>query len=135
MSAMDITVQAMSGGAAATGDPDGPPTKAGAAFVDFSCGIHLFGPITAALYQRARSGRGQLVEVSTHDTVYPMLASSLGGLHNHPDRELPERTGSRHTGMAVAPYNIYPPATAGWPSSASPNATGAASPPPSAGPT
>ena len=42
-----------------------------------------------------------------HDTVYPMLASSLGGLHNNPDRELPERTGNRHTGMAVAPYNIY----------------------------
>ena len=42
-----------------------------------------------------------------HDTIYPMLASSLGGLHNNPDRELPERTGNRHSGMAVAPYNIY----------------------------
>jgi CoA-transferase family III/Acyclic terpene utilisation family protein AtuA len=29
MSAMDITVQAMSGSTAATGEPDGPPTKAG----------------------------------------------------------------------------------------------------------
>ena len=107
MSAMDITVQAMSGGAATTGEPDGPPTKAGAAFVDFSGGAHLFGAITAALFQRERTGRGQIVEVSMHDTVYPMLASSLGGLHNNPDRELPERTGNRHTGMAVAPYNIY----------------------------
>jgi crotonobetainyl-CoA:carnitine CoA-transferase CaiB-like acyl-CoA transferase len=107
MSAMDITVQAMSGAAAATGEPDGPPTKAGAAFVDFSAGIHLFAAITAALFQRERTGRGQIVEVSMHDTVYPMLASSLGGLHNNPDRELPERTGNRHTGMAVAPYNIY----------------------------
>ena len=42
-----------------------------------------------------------------HDTIYPMLASSLGGLHNDPDRQLPERTGNRHSGMAVAPYNIY----------------------------
>src|SRR6266508_3697690 len=40
MSAMDITVQAMSGAASATGEPDGPPTKGGAAFVDFSGGIH-----------------------------------------------------------------------------------------------
>ena len=87
--------------------PDGPPTKAGAAFVDFSGGIHLFGAISAALFQRERTGRGQIVEVSMHDTIYPMLASSLGGLHNHPDRELPERTGNRHSGMAVAPYNIY----------------------------
>ena len=86
MSAMDITVQAMSGSASATGESDGPPTKAGAAFVDFSGGIHLFGAISAALFQRERTGRGQIVEVSMHDTIYPMLASSLGGLHNDPDR-------------------------------------------------
>ena len=90
-----------------TGEPDGPPTKAGPAFVDFSGGIHLFGAISAALFQRERTGRGQIVEVSMHDTIYPMLASSLGGLHNDPDRELPERTGNRHSGMAIAPYNIY----------------------------
>ncbi|MBV8350003.1 MAG: CoA transferase, partial [Mycolicibacterium sp.] len=113
MSAMDITVQAMSGSASATGAPDGPPTKSGAAFVDFSGGIHLFGAIAAALFQRERTGRGQIVEVSMHDTIYPMLASSLGGLHNNPDRELPERTGNRHSGLAVAPYNIYP-ASDGW---------------------
>jgi crotonobetainyl-CoA:carnitine CoA-transferase CaiB-like acyl-CoA transferase len=107
MSAMDITVQAMSGGAATTGEPDGPPTKAGPAFVDFSGGVHLFAAISTALFQRERTGRGQIVEVSMHDTVYPMLASSLGGLHNDPDRKLPERTGNRHSGMAVAPYNIY----------------------------
>jgi crotonobetainyl-CoA:carnitine CoA-transferase CaiB-like acyl-CoA transferase len=107
MSAMDITVQAMSGSASVTGEPGGPPTKAGASFVDFSGGIHLFGAIAAALFQRERTGRGQLVEVSMHDTTYPMLASSLGGLHNDPDRELPERTGNRHSGMAIAPYNIY----------------------------
>jgi crotonobetainyl-CoA:carnitine CoA-transferase CaiB-like acyl-CoA transferase len=113
MSAMDITVQAMSGSASATGQPDGPPTKAGAAFVDFSGGIHLFGAIAAALFQRERTGRGQIVEVSMHDTIYPMMASSLGGLHNDPERQLPERTGNRHSGMAVAPYNIYP-ASDGW---------------------
>jgi crotonobetainyl-CoA:carnitine CoA-transferase CaiB-like acyl-CoA transferase len=107
MSAMDITVQAMSGGASTTGVADGPPTKAGPAYVDFSGGIHLFGAISAALFQRERTGRGQIVEVSMHDTIYPMLASSLGGLHNDPGQELPERTGNRHSGMAVAPYNIY----------------------------
>jgi crotonobetainyl-CoA:carnitine CoA-transferase CaiB-like acyl-CoA transferase len=113
MSAMDITVQAMSGSASATGQPDGPPTKSGAAFVDFSGGIHLFGAIAAALFQRERTGRGQIVEVSMHDTIYPMMASSLGGLHNDPTRQLPERTGNRHSGLAVAPYNIYP-ASDGW---------------------
>ena len=113
MAAMDITVQAMSAAASVTGDADGPPTKSGAAFVDFSGGIHLFGAISAALFQRERTGRGQFVEVSMHDTIYPMLASSLGGLHNDPARQLPERTGNRHSGMAVAPYNIYE-ASDGW---------------------
>ena len=113
MAAMDITVQAMSAAASVTGDADGPPTKSGAAFVDFSGGIHLFGAISAALFQRERTGRGQFVEVSMHDTIYPMLASSLGGLHNDPTRQLPERTGNRHSGMAVAPYNIYE-ASDGW---------------------
>ena len=113
MSAMDITVQAMSGAASTTGAPDGPPTKAGPAFVDFSGGVHLFGAIAAALFQRERTGRGQIVEVSLHDTVYPTLASSLGALHNHPERNLPERTGNRHSGLAVAPYNIYE-ASDGW---------------------
>jgi crotonobetainyl-CoA:carnitine CoA-transferase CaiB-like acyl-CoA transferase len=98
MSAMDITVQAMSGSIASTGAPDGPPTKSGVAFVDFAGGTHLFAAVAAALYQRERTGDGQIVEVSMHDTVYPMLASSLGGRHNNPEREVPERVGNRHTG-------------------------------------
>ncbi|WP_019631448.1 CaiB/BaiF CoA transferase family protein [Actinomadura atramentaria] len=113
MSAMDITVQAMSGAIACTGDPDGPPTKAGPAFIDFSGGVHLFAGIASALFQRERTGRGQVVEVSMHDTVYPMLASALGGLYNDPSRPLPERTGNRHSGLAVAPYNVYR-AADGW---------------------
>ncbi|MGW6460033.1 CaiB/BaiF CoA transferase family protein [Streptomyces sp. NPDC055078] len=111
--AMDITVQAMSGTISTTGDPDGPPMKTGPAFIDFSGGVHLFAGVAAALYQREITGRGQLVEVSMHDTVYPALASSLGGLYNEPDRRLPERTGNRHTGLASAPYNVYA-ATDGW---------------------
>lgn len=113
MAAMDITVQAMSGTIASTGFPDGPPVKAGPAFIDFSGGVHLFAAATAALFQRTITGRGQLVEVSMHDTVYPMLASALGGIYNNPGKQLPERTGNRHSGLAVAPYNVYE-AADGW---------------------
>jgi formyl-CoA transferase len=107
MSAMDITVQAMSGVIASTGFPDGSPTKAGPAFADIMGGIHLFGGIAAALYQREKTGRGQVVEVSMHDTIYPALASVLGAIYNDPTRVVPERTGNRHSGLAVAPYNVY----------------------------
>lgn len=113
MSAMDITVQAMSGVISTTGFPDGPPVKAGPAFVDFLGGIHLFAGISAALYHRERTGKGQFVEVSMHDTVYPTLASPLGAIYNDPDRSLPERTGNLHSGMAICPYNVYR-AKDGW---------------------
>ncbi|GAA2093210.1 MULTISPECIES: CaiB/BaiF CoA transferase family protein [Brevibacterium] len=111
--AMDLTVQAMSGAIATTGFPDGAPVKAGPAFTDFSGGIHLFGAAMAALYDRERTGAGRVVEVSMHDTIYPMLTSALSGLYNYPDRELPQRTGNRHSGLAMAPYNVYR-AADGW---------------------
>jgi Predicted acyl-CoA transferases/carnitine dehydratase len=74
--------------------------------VDFSGGIHLFGAISAALFQRERTGRGQIVEVSMHDTIYPMLASSLGAAQRpRPGAARAHRQPA--LGMAVAPYNIY----------------------------
>lgn len=111
--AMDLTVQAMSGAIATTGFSDGDPVKAGPAFSDFSGGIHLFGAAMATLFERQHSGLGRAVEVSMHDTVYPMLTSAISGLYNYPDRNLPERTGNRHSGLAMAPYNVYPTAD-GW---------------------
>ena len=48
-----------------------------------------------------------------HDTIYPMLTSALSGLYNYPDRDLPQRTGNRHSGLAMAPYNVYR-ASDGW---------------------
>ena len=113
MSAMDLTVQAMSGTIATSGFADGPPVKAGPAFSDFSGGIHLFGAAMAALYDREKTGKGRVVEVSMHDTIYPMLTSALSGLYNYPERDLPPRTGNRHSGLAMAPYNVYR-ASDGW---------------------
>ena len=108
MPAMDITVQAMSGVIASTGFDDGPPVKAGPAFMDFLGGIHLFSGVMAALVQRATTGRGQLVDVSMHDAVFPTLSSAIGGIFNRVREDIPERTGNRHSGLAVAPYGVYP---------------------------
>jgi CoA:oxalate CoA-transferase len=105
--AMDLTVQAVSGVMSITGFPDGPPVKAGAAFVDFLSGIHLYAGVMTALVERARTGRGRLVEVAMEETVYPTLASNLGFLYNTKG-EVPPRTGNRHGGLSIAPYNVYP---------------------------
>ncbi len=104
--AMDLTVQAMSGVMSITGFPDGPPLKAGAAFVDFMSGIHLYAGIITALYEREITGKGRLVEVAMQETVYPALASNLSFLYNSKG-EVPPRTGNKHGGLAIAPYNVY----------------------------
>jgi crotonobetainyl-CoA:carnitine CoA-transferase CaiB-like acyl-CoA transferase len=105
--AMDLTIQAIGGVMATTGFPDMPPVKAGPAICDFLGGIHLFGGITTALYHREKTGKGQLVEVSMHDAVYPTLASALGAYYNG-NGKVPQRTGNQHSGMSTAPYNVYP---------------------------
>ncbi len=104
--AMDLTVQAASGIMSITGFPDGPPVKSGPAFVDFMSGIHLYAAIVTALYERSITGQGRLVEVAMQETVYPSLASNLSFLYNSKG-ELPPRTGNKHGGLAIAPYNVY----------------------------
>ena len=75
--AMDLTVQAMSGVMAITGMADGPPLKAGPALCDFSAGIHLYGAIVTALYQRSVTGRAGTVEVSMMSTIQTITASVM----------------------------------------------------------
>jgi len=104
--AMDLTVQAMSGIMSVTGFPDRPPVKAGPAIVDFSAGIHLYGALMTALYEREKTGIGRLVEVSMQEAVYATLSSSLGMMFG--DGNAPGRTGNRHSGLAESPYNVYP---------------------------
>jgi CoA:oxalate CoA-transferase len=104
--AMDLTIQAMSGVMSVTGFPDGPPVKSGPAIGDFLGGVHLYGAIVTALYQRERTGAGADVEVAMFDAVYPALTSSLGLLFGGAG-ESPDRTGNRHSGLAESPYNVY----------------------------
>lgn len=110
--AMDLTVQAMSGVLACTGYTNEPPVKAGAALADFAAGIHLMAGILAALYQRTVTGHGQYVEVSMYDAVIPTLTSNIAGYLDS-NGTLPERTGNRHGGLAICPYNVYP-SKDGW---------------------
>jgi CoA:oxalate CoA-transferase len=103
--AMDLTVQANSGIMSVTGFADGPPVRAGVTVADFMGGIHVYGGIMTALYERDRSGIGRLVEVSMQEAVYFTLAGSFEQYRRQ--GQVPERTGNS-SGGAVAPYGVYP---------------------------
>ena len=103
---MDLVMQAMSGIIGITGYPDQPPVKAGPALCDFSAGIHLYAAIMTALYERERTGKGRVVEVSMQDASYASMASNLGMLHAR-GAAAPSRTGNRHGGLGISPYNVY----------------------------
>ena len=104
--AMDLVMQAMSGVISVTGYPDQPPVKSGPALCDFSAGIHLYAAVITALYDRERTGRGRVVEVAMQDAIYASLASNLGMLHAR-GGQVPARTGNRHGGLGISPYNVY----------------------------
>ena len=104
--AMDLTVQAMSGVMAVTGNAGEPPVKAGPAVCDFFGGIHLYGAIVTALYRRATTGEAATVEVSMMSSVFPSLLSNLGMATR--GAKTTARTGNRHGGLTMSPYNVYP---------------------------
>lgn len=105
--AMDLTVQAISGVMSVTGTTDGPPLKAGPAICDFFGGIHLYSAIATALFERERTHVGRAVEVSMMEAVYASLSSSLGLFYGSGGKK-PMRTGNRHGGLSLSPYNVYP---------------------------
>ncbi|MDQ8726213.1 CoA transferase [Bradyrhizobium sp. LHD-71] len=104
--AMDLTVQAVSGIMDSTGYPDGPPVKAGPALVDFAAGTHLYSSIVTALFARERTGQVLTTEVAMIEAIYPTLASNLALAVATPDDYI-ARTGNRHGGMSLTPYNVY----------------------------
>jgi CoA:oxalate CoA-transferase len=106
MLAMDLTIQAMSGIINATGFPGQPPVKAGPSICDFLGGAHLYGAIVTALLDRTRTGAGRICEVAMLDAAYIAITSTIGLHFDNPQAN--PRTGSRHAGLAMAPYNVYP---------------------------
>ncbi len=103
--AMDLTIQAMSGVIHTTGYPDQTPVKAGPAICDFIGAVHLALGIVSALFRRERSGEGDYVEVGMYDCMYPTLASPVSSWVARKDT--PPRTGNKHSGLSIAPYNVY----------------------------
>ena len=70
----DYTIQALAGVMSLTGEPDGPPGKAGISYVDHSGGLAAAFAICAALVERARTGKGRHIDLSLLDVQISMLS-------------------------------------------------------------
>ena len=100
----DLVVQAVSGLMSLTGEPDGPPFRAGISVFDVLTGLHGMIGVLAALRQRSETGVGQHVEVN-------LLSSALSGLVNQTGAfttsgTVPTRMGNAHP--SVYPYQVFP---------------------------
>ena len=73
----DLVIQAYSGLMHANGTPETSPVKVGPAVVDYGTGAHAALAISAALFQRAQTGKGQRIDVSMLDAALMMMSSSV----------------------------------------------------------
>jgi formyl-CoA transferase/succinyl-CoA--D-citramalate CoA-transferase len=96
--------EAMGGIRHTTGDPDRPPARTGVSIGDSLAGLFAVVGALAALNERARSGRGQEVDVAIYEAVMALMESTVA------DYELGGVTRTRSGGVLrdVAPANAYP---------------------------
>ena len=100
----DFLIQGMSGIMDLTGDPAGEPQKVGVAWIDIFTGLYGTIAVQAALAERARSGKGQHLDLSLLDCGVAVLANQatnylLGGM-------VPHRLGNAHPN--IVPYQLFP---------------------------
>lgn len=99
----DAVLQAEGGLMSITGPADGPPFRVGIAIADIVTGMFAAQGITAALYARERTGRGQFVDIAMLDSVAALLTYQAG-IYFATDAA-PRRLGNRHP--TIVPYETF----------------------------
>ncbi len=101
--AYDMIVQALGGLMSVTGQPGGPPTKAGTSVGDITGGLFTLNGIGAALYHRERTGKGMLVDVSMLDGQIAILESAV--MRYAVTGQAPGPLGNRHP--SITPFEPF----------------------------
>jgi CoA:oxalate CoA-transferase len=102
--ALDIVVQGMGGVMSITGEPDGPPVRTGLSLGDIAAGLYTAIGILAALRERERSGRGQMIDIAMLDCQIAILENAF--IRYFATGELPKPIGSRHP--LATPFQAFP---------------------------
>lgn len=100
----DPVAQAMGGLTTLTGEPDGPPMKAGPPVADLGAGTFLSLAIVSALYHKKITGEGQVIDISMQDVIWLFTAVEFSPMY-FIDCVVPHRYGN---GVPHAsPANVY----------------------------
>ncbi|MFC5393841.1 CaiB/BaiF CoA transferase family protein [Bosea vestrisii] len=94
VNAYDNVIQAASGVMARTTGRSGEPVKSGASFIDYATGYAAAFAISAALFQRQASGRGQVIDCAMFDTALTLMApEAAAALYEGPVQPRPKEAG------------------------------------------
>jgi crotonobetainyl-CoA:carnitine CoA-transferase CaiB-like acyl-CoA transferase len=99
----EALMQAFSGIMSITGEPDGPPVRAGVSFLDLTTGIFSAFGIANALLHRATTGLGQRVDASLLETAVTLLNYHAEGFLL--TGAVPKALGSSHP--SLSPYRTF----------------------------
>ncbi|RFU27436.1 hypothetical protein B7463_g8906, partial [Scytalidium lignicola] len=100
----DVMVEAEMGLMHITGSRDGPPVKVGVAVTDLTTGLYTSNSIMAALLARARTGRGQHLDVALSDCQVATLVNIASSCLISGEKD-EGRWGTSHP--AIVPYRSY----------------------------
>lgn len=99
----DAVMQAEGGLMSITGSADGAPYRLGVAIADIVSGMFAAQGVTAALFARERTGRGQQVDIGMLDSVTALLTYQAGIYFA--TGAAPQRLGNRHP--TIVPYETF----------------------------
>jgi len=99
----DFIIQGRGGVMSITGEPDGEPMKVGVAIVDITAGLYAANAIQAALLARAKTGKGQAIDISLLDAQVAWLANVASSYLV--SGKQPGRFGNAHP--TIVPYQSF----------------------------
>ncbi len=100
----DFMIQGMAGVMSITGEPEGPPLKAGYATADIFTGMYTSVAVLAALRQRDATGLGTTIDCALFEAQAAVLGNQA--MNALVSGQPPRRLGNAHPN--IVPYAVFP---------------------------